>query len=625
MKRLLCIWLPNWPWQRLRGAQPELEGRPAALHEPEGRRRVAACSPAAAAAGVRLGMLAAEAAALLAAGPRPGNSPQYGSASQHSHAHQHSHGRRRGSSPFYLGPCDPHADREALAQLAQWCRRFSPDVSLLDAPEGDPRQSAADALLLDITGCAHLLGGDAALAQAVLAALVERRLEARVAVAETIGAAWAMAHAALLHAPATSSEKTPAAAVCTEHGRVPPPGSGWAVAAADETRLWLRALPIESLRLPAHTVLLLHELGVTRVEQLWQLPRVELTSRLGPALVRRLDEALGVQRELALPVPTLETPRATWTFDYPTARHEVLCGVLQRLAGPLLDALRQQTLGLRQAECWMRCQPAELDAEADRPAVYLAAAGGPGVSRTKLALVSLEFFQPTASLRHVVEMFGLRLAERVLPGTVVELGLEVLASGPLAGRQQRLFAEGPECESPRHVAQLIDRLSSRLGRGNVLRPQRTADAQPELAYRARPWLEQRPPALTPRAAPRRAKPRRTTPVNGSSAAPLAAANEVNEPPAPAPPPSARPLWLCPRPVSLQVWSVAPDGPPQRIRCDGQEHAVTCAWGPERIETGWWRRRAIGRDYYQVEIETGARWWLYRRLRDGRWFLHGWFD
>jgi protein ImuB len=71
--------------------------------------------------------------------------------------------------------------------------------------------------------------------------------------------------------------------------------------------------------------------------------------------------------------------------------------------------------------------------------------------------------------------------------------------------------------------------------------------------------------------------------------------------------------------------VIPGGGPSRLRRAGQEYAVIRWWGPERIETGWWRGQDIHRDYYIVETECGTRWWLFRRRDDGRWFLHGCFD
>jgi protein ImuB len=69
----------------------------------------------------------------------------------------------------------------------------------------------------------------------------------------------------------------------------------------------------------------------------------------------------------------------------------------------------------------------------------------------------------------------------------------------------------------------------------------------------------------------------------------------------------------------------PDGPPLRFRFCRGEYQVAHTWGPERIETGWWRGRTVGRDYYQIETTTGQRFWLFRRLRDGKWFMHGRFE
>ena len=72
-------------------------------------------------------------------------------------------------------------------------------------------------------------------------------------------------------------------------------------------------------------------------------------------------------------------------------------------------------------------------------------------------------------------------------------------------------------------------------------------------------------------------------------------------------------------------SVMPEGPPLRFPFRGEEHRVARAWGPERIETGWWRGPPVARDYYRVATTAGRRFWLFRRLDDGRWFLHGAFE
>jgi protein ImuB len=67
-------------------------------------------------------------------------------------------------------------------------------------------------------------------------------------------------------------------------------------------------------------------------------------------------------------------------------------------------------------------------------------------------------------------------------------------------------------------------------------------------------------------------------------------------------------------------------PPQLIGKRGleREHRVHRAWGPERIETGWWRKGLICRDYFRVETTEGRRFWLFRHA-GGQWYLHGFFD
>jgi protein ImuB len=79
-----------------------------------------------------------------------------------------------------------------------------------------------------------------------------------------------------------------------------------------------------------------------------------------------------------------------------------------------------------------------------------------------------------------------------------------------------------------------------------------------------------------------------------------------------------------RPAPLETSSVIPNGPPIPFRRGGRRHVVARHWGPERLETGWWRGQSAWRDYYRVETTEGHRYWLFRRRRDGKWFLHGIF-
>ena len=88
---------------------------------------------------------------------------------------------------------------------------------------------------------------------------------------------------------------------------------------------------------------------------------------------------------------------------------------------------------------------------------------------------------------------------------------------------------------------------------------------------------------------------------------------------------ARPLQICQPPVAVEVMSVVPEGPPLRVWWRGRADDVVRSWGPERIQTGWWREDAVARDYFRVELADGRHLWLFRELSSGRWFLHGVFD
>jgi protein ImuB len=85
------------------------------------------------------------------------------------------------------------------------------------------------------------------------------------------------------------------------------------------------------------------------------------------------------------------------------------------------------------------------------------------------------------------------------------------------------------------------------------------------------------------------------------------------------------LQLLAKPVALERVAVASNGSPSQFQYGGEQHVVARHWGPERIETGWWRQRGVRRDYYRVETTQGFRFWIFRSLQDERWFLQGVFE
>ena len=441
---------------------------------------------------------------------------------------------------LHLEEYDPVADREALADLAAWCGRFSPLVGIEDA-------STPESLLLDVTGIAHFFGGEVSLVDRVVGDFARRGLTVHLGLADTVGAAWAVAH----FGPSDSS--------------IVPDG---------ETQIALRPLPVEALRLPGEVVDLLHQLGVYWIGQLERLPRADFASRFGPRLIERLDQAMG---QLSEPIPAHHLPpefEAHRALEHPTAHRKTIECILEQLIAEVAQKLLHGGRGVVRLTCRFDCRAAgRVDFD-------------------------VGLFQASASAEHLIGLAQTRLARLLLPGPVSAIHLEAAITAVFRPRQEELFGDGTSDKRGRELAGLVDRLSSRLGRRSVLGVRLMSDAQPELAYRHLPM------------------------VDGTLHRYRRGNSSRRDKMAELPP---RPLRLFERPTDLAVVSIAPDGPPLRFQLQGNEHRIARSWGPERIETGWWRGHRIGRDYYRVETTTGRRYWLFRKIRDGRWFLHGNFE
>lgn len=470
------------------------------------------------------------------------------------------------SSALHLALDDPGADRLALEDLAAWCEAFSPSVGLEEAER-------PDCLLLDVTGLDHLFGGEETLAMRVLQAFEQRGLLAQAAIADTVGGAWAAAHYACLPAAKTVASWSPPVII--------PPGDSLGV---------VGPLPVAALRLPAATLDLLAELGLHWVEQLLALPRASLASRFGPLLAERLDQALGVTSEPIVayhPTPEIEVE---WELEHPTAKWNLVEYILQELLTRVATALAPRQAGVLQLGCRLESPPAEP------------------------VQIGLGLFRPSASAKYLQELLRLRLERVRLAGPVARVKISVVRSAPLECRQQEMFASDPQRDASRHLALLLDRLANRLERHAVLRTELVADAQPELAFRCRPW--------TAIGAARKVASGNARSSAGRTKKPTKKAASKLASRAGLPGPLERPLWIQRRPLPVEVVALAPNGPPVRFAWQGVQHSLAFTWGPERIETAWWRGRSIRRDYYRVETQAGNRFWLFRQRTDGRWFLQG---
>jgi protein ImuB len=466
-----------------------------------------------------------------------------------------------------VAEADPVGDGAALQRLARWCQRYSPWT----VPHG------GDAIFLDITGCAHLRGGEASLASELVDRLRQQGITGRAAIADTPGAAWAVARCG---------------------------GAESAVVPPEEGRSAIADLPVAALRLNPVLAVELEQLGLRRISDLYVLPRAALATRFDPALMLRLDQALGKAVEPLSPLPPISVRWVRHRFAEPIGTAEALSKTLQTLLKRLCAVLGKDMLGTRRLA--LTCHRVD---------------GAP-------AQVTIRTARPTRDPRHLFRLLADRLAS-IDPGLGIEDMILAAMSGqklvaaqlrlPTQSRLQPAAACGKILSFPvrrmvarqaaglmpaakvrdhgadaAELAVLVDRLGNRLGLSSVGRVDLRQSHVPEQVQRLAPvfasaknfWRLDRP----------------------------------------------RPLRLLPRPEAIGAVTRMSDDQPILFHWRRLLHRVHRVDGPERLCGEWWRdgkEADVLRDYYHVEDEEGRRFWLYR---DGlflppaepRWFLHGLF-
>ncbi len=336
----------------------------------------------------------------------------------------------------------------------------------------------------------------------------------------------------------------------------------------------LHSLPLTALRIAREPLVTLTELGVETIGQLMRFPRADLAARLEAGVLQRLRQALGEEPESLAPLRRPEPIEARWASDEGLSDQGALEAICRELLQQVFSVSRSRGLLPRALIC-------RLEGSGGREQSY-----------------SVELVQPTDDVTHVVRLLELQWEQRPFPRQVHTLVIHAQRMSLRGGSSGALFDAG---RSREHQAalRLVERLTSRLGKEVVLRAELTPETPPELAVSLHSWTD-----------------------DSSS---RKAATSLFEGPSPVPPrPWERPLRLQP-PASLKVWSVVPDGPPQRVEWRDQMQAVVRWWGPERMETAWWHGRQCRRDYYRVELESGEWLWIYRCRPEGDWRLQGLFD
>ncbi len=510
---------------RKNSAEPAEEAPFATVADAAGRRLLAAVNPAATAAGLAPGMPLADALSFL-----PG---------------------------LATALAKPAEDAAALRRLAEWCGRYSPWT----APDG------ADGVRIEITGSAHLWGGETALAADLAARLDRRGIASRIVIADTLGAAWAIARFA----------ETSDSVVILASGKL---------------RAALASLPVEALRLDQITAQGLRRVGLKRVGDLYAMPRDALARRFGETVARLLDQALDEMSEPLSPLGEVPSRRVRLSFVEPITEPADLMLAAERLTADLVLRLAREGTGARRLDLGFY----RVDGRVER--------------------IRLGTARPSRDPRHLAALFKERL-DTIDPGLGIEdMILAAYAVESLPAEQIGLpgHTAGPHPTPPPlagegmggGIAPLLDRLGNRLGLAAISRLEPRESHIPERA------------SVRVSVNARKSKTRFYSPLpplaGGQGLRPI----RLFDPPEP-----VEAFWLLPDdPPFRFTWRRRRH---RVMRADGPERIADEWWRPE----GYNAVDAI-RDYYRVEDEEGRRFWLYRAGLHGsdrkpRWFIHGVFS
>jgi protein ImuB len=404
MSRIVSVWLPHWPILRMLAAQAKKPtDKPIAPDEPlvltvagAGGPRIAALNGAAEATGLAPGEPLADA--------------------------------RAKAEFLQVRAVDTAADDAALHRLALWATRYTPTASPYDEDNG------ADGFFLDVEGAAHLFGGEAQLIADLAGRLQKLGLPARLAVASTPGAAWALSrfHPSALFVLPTRQEAEA-----------------------------LTPLPVEALRLAPDTRAALRRLGFKTVGSLLDKPRAPFAARFRAELLRRIDQALDRVDEPLVPVVAPPVYHCLRYLLEPVGTQDAIVALARRLMQTLVHVLTRDDAGAR----------------ALRLSLYNV--------NGAVATIDIALTMPTRDTAHAARLIALKLeALAAMQDTgfgFEAVGLAVTRAERMVAQQTEFTAAAEDGDRTERCAALIDALRQRLGEASVRRFEPVASHIPERA------------------------------------------------------------------------------------------------------------------------------------------------
>jgi protein ImuB len=446
-----------------------------------------------------------------------------------------------------------------LRKLRRWAGKYSPWI----AEEG------VAGLVLDVTGCTHLFDGEAEMIEQIERECAGFGLTVCAGLADTMGAAWGLARFAGQQAGSLRSgdaidqeaHATRSRAAKRRHwergGTAPkletPEVRQSRIARHGRTRQAIGKLPMAALRLTNEDVTALAKLGLRRVDDILGMPRAALARRFGRSVVRRLDQALGIEPEPVSAAKPEVHFSVRLTLPDPIGLEADILAAIDRLLPPLCEKLKSKGQGVRK----LRLQAFRTDETSQCIDVGLARPGyDPG---------------------RIAPLLGMKLCDLDVGFGVDIIRLEVLSHEPVQIKQHSGHAEAQTraVADTNGLEDLVGRLGARIGLEEIVWMHPASSHIPEKAMMmmAAAWAE--PVLEWPKASVQ------------------------------------RPLTMFPpEPVMAEDVPM----PPSQFRWRGRNLTRGLAVGPERISPEWWLDepawRTGVRDYWRVDVAGGERLLMY---------------
>jgi len=396
-KRYVAIWFRHLTTDRLVRQKPELRDMPFVLAAPErGRMVIRAASKAAESSGIHTGMVVADCRAIM--------------------------------PTLQVLDDAPEQTNKLLTALAEWCLRYTPVVGI-----------DADGLILDISGCAHLWGGEKPYLKDMLTRLRAFGYDVRAAIADTVGAAWAV------------SRFGQTTAIIEPGGQ------------ADA----LLPLPPAALRLEAGILQRMEKLGLYHIRSFITMPRRALVRRFGQSLLMRLDQALGQEIEVIEPVQPVQPYQERLPSLEPI-----------RTAGGIEIALKKLLEGL--------CQRLIKEGKGLRTAVFKAYRVDGDIQQIKIGTN-----RPSRNVEHLFKLFEIKI-----PGITPALGFELFILEALIVEDVTIEQEALWNAAGKHddveIAELLDRLAGKVGMDTIRRYLPDEHYWPERSVKVAATFQEKP-------------------------------------------------------------------------------------------------------------------------------------